>query len=157
MGLPQDWESRNKKPAAINTIVDYKQDHPKQYDELYDTMLEMCRNAVIATVNKNKADTEKYLIKQVLKKDENVPLVVVKAYGTSYKMVTDEDKLEQFLPRAKTITARKSDSSKQDWFIDLKAGSDTLTMKMAIRTNKPEPNNKLAQGFNLAIKFNGLI
>ena len=157
LGLPQDWESRNKKPSAINTIEDYKRDYPKAYDAAYDTMLEMCRDAVIATVNKNKTDAENYLIKQVLKKDENVPLVVVKAYGTSYKMVTDEDKLEQFLPRAKTITARKSDTSKQDWFIDLKAGSDTLTMKMAIRTNKPEPNNKIAQGFNLAIKFNGLI
>lgn len=157
LGLPQDWESRNKKPNAIDIIEDYKKNQPKQYDSLYDTMLEICRDAVIAAVNKNKSDTESYIIKQVLKKDANVPLVVVKAYGLSYKMVTDEDKLEQFLPRAKTITARKSDTSKQDWFIDLKAGSDTLTMKMAIRTNKPEPNNKIAQGFNLAIKFNGLI
>jgi hypothetical protein len=27
---------------------------------------------------------------------------------------------------------------------------------MSIRSNKTEPENKIAQGFNLAIKFNGI-
>jgi hypothetical protein len=70
-------------------------------------------------------------------------------------MVTDEDAIETHLPLCTKIEARKG-TGKQDWFIDLKAKGETLTMKMSIRTNQPPPNNKIAQGFNLAIKFNGI-
>ena len=62
------------------------------------------------------------------------------------------------IPKTKTIRARKSNTSKQDWFIDLQGtGRQKLTMKMSIRTNQPPPNNKIAQGFNLAVKFNGIV
>jgi hypothetical protein len=156
LGLGRNWADRTNKKQSIETIIEYKENYPKAYEETYDKMLEMCRTAVVDAVNKNIKDTKDYIVKQVLKKDENVPLVVVKAFGRSYKMVTDEDKLENFLPRADKITARKSTGSKQEWFIDLSNKKEKLTMKMSIRTNQPEPNNKIAQGFNLAIKFNGL-
>lgn len=156
ISLPRNWAERANKKQSIETIIEFKESNPKLYDEMYDKMLEICRTAIVDAVNKNLKDTKDYIVKQVLKKDENVPLVVVKAFGTNYKMVTDEDKLENFLPRADKITARKSTGSKQEWFIDLTNKKEKLTMKMSIRTNQPEPNNKIAQGFNLAIKFNGL-
>lgn len=156
LGLTPDWADRANKKNSIETIIRYKELNPKKYEELYDQMLEMCRTAVIDAVNKNIKDTKDYITKQILKKDESVPLVVVKAFGRQYKMVTDEDKLETFLPRADKITASKSTGSKQEWFIDLTNKKEKLRMKMTIRTNQPEPNNKIAQGFNLAIKFNGL-
>jgi hypothetical protein len=156
LGLNSNWADRANKKDSIETIIDYKQSNPKMYEEMYDKMLEICRTSVVNAVNKNIKDTKDYITKQVLKKDENVPLVVVKAFGKEYKMVTDEDQLETFLPTADKIVARKSTGSKQEWFIDLKNKTEKLTMKMSIRTNQPEPNNKIAQGFNLAIKFNGL-
>lgn len=156
LGLGRNWADRTNKKQSIEAILKYKENNPKTYEESYDKMLEICRTAVVDAVNKNLNDTKNYIVKQVLKKDDNVPLVVVKAVGRSYKMVTDEDKLENFLPRADKITARKSTGSKQEWFIDLTNKKEKLTMKMSIRTNQPEPNNKIAQGFNLAIKFNGL-
>jgi len=156
IGLPRQWADRTNKKDSIESILTFKENDPKTYDMLYDKMLEMCRTAVVDAVNKNLADTKDYIVKQVLKKDENVPLVVVKAFGRNYKMVTDEDKLELFLPKTDKITAKKSTSSKQEWFIELTNKKEKLTMKMSIRTNQPEPNNKIAQGFNLAIKFNGL-
>ena len=118
-------------------------------------MLETIRDSLIDAVNKDRQSTIDYIVKQVLKKDENVPLVVVKAVGTKYKMVTDEDALDAHLTTVTSIKAYKSDSSKQNWFIDL-VGSNTVTMNMSVRSNKPLPDNKIAQGYNLAIKFNGI-
>ena len=120
-------------------------------------MLDMIRTEIVKQVNSNKDDTIDYIRKQVLKKDENVPLVVVKAFGKKYKFVTDEDQLETFLPKVSSINATVSGSSKQNWFIELKSGkTESIKMNMSVRSNQPKPNNKIAQGFNLAIKFNGL-
>lgn len=156
IGLPTDWDSRGKKKSSINTITNFKNRDPVKYEAEYDRMLEMCRDAVVDAVNKDMENTKTYITNQVLGKDENVPLVVVKAFGKRYMMVTDEDKLDKFLPKATSIEATKSTTSKQDWFITLKDKKNSLVMKMSIRSNKSIPENKIAQGFNLAIKFNGL-
>lgn len=156
IGLDSDWASRSKRKASVAKITAFKNSDPKKYESEYDKMLEMCRDAVIDAVNKDLEDAKKYITNQVLGKDENVPLVVVKAFGKQYMMVTDEDKLDKFLPKATSIVASKSATSKQDWFITLKDKKNSLVMKMSIRSNKPIPDNKIAQGFNLAIKFNGL-
>jgi len=154
-GLPRDWMTKSQKPKSIDVIEDAKENDRDNYEKKYDEMLDMVRDSVIAAVNKNKDATIDYIVKQVLKKDDNVPLVVVKAVGTKYKMVTDEDSLGVHLPTVTSIRAYKSESSKQEWFIDL-VGNGTITMRMTVRSNKPIPDNKIAQGFNLAIKFNGI-
>lgn len=157
LGLSSDWDSRTNKRKSISTINEYKRKNSREYENKYDQMLEIIRDGLIAAVNKNKAKTIDYIQKQVLKKDDNVPLVVVKAFGTEYKMVTDEDDLEAFLPKVRSIRAYKSPSSKQNWFIELNAGPrEKITMNMSVRSNKSPPENKIAQGFNLAIKFNGV-
>jgi hypothetical protein len=153
--LPKNWADRANKNASIDTIEKFRVETPADYEKLYDQMLEICRNAVIAAVNKSKDSTIAYIKKQVIKKDDNVPLVVVKAFGKKYKFVTDEDALDAFLPKIQSIKAYPSTGSKQNWFIDLIAKGETMTMNMSIRSNKPQPDNKIAQGFNLAIKFNG--
>ena len=61
-----------------------------------------------------------------------------------------------FLPKVKRVKAYKNVQSKQNWHIDLIGTRNTLTLNMSIRTNKSKPFNKLAQGYNLAIKFNSL-
>ena len=119
-------------------------------------MLELCRTAVVGRVGKDMKKTKEYILKQVLNKDENVPLEVVKAVQLNYKYVTDDNALEIFLPEVTSITSEKSKSSKQNWHIHLKNDTKTVTMNMSIRSNKSKPENKIAQGFNLAVKFNGL-
>ena len=157
LGLPSDWDSRGKKRNSIKIITEFKKKNSREYESMYDQMLDLIRDGIISAVNKNKSKAIDYIQKQVLKKDKNVPLVVVKAFGNKYKMVTDEDDLGAFLPRVKTVKAYKSTSSKQNWFIELNAGgSEKLTMNMSVRSNKSPPENKIAQGFNLAIKFNGI-
>jgi len=153
--LEKDWDSRTNRKKSIEIIEQFKRNEMQKYESLYDDMLEILREAVVSLVNSSMKDTIDYIKKQVIKKDVNVPLVVVKAVGKKYHFVTDEDAIELFIPKITKIHAYKSKSSKQNWHIDLIAGKDKLTMNMSIRSNKPVPDNKLAQGFNLAVKFNG--
>lgn len=158
LGLSKDWRERQNKDGSISIIESLLKNNPAEYDKLYDKQLKLCRDAIIDLFNSNTKNSLSYINDQVIKKQKDVPLVVVKAFGRSYKLVTDEDAIDVMLPKTKTITARKSNSSKQDWFIDLKgSGKQKLTMKMSIRTNQPMPNNKIAQGYNLSVKFNGIV
>jgi hypothetical protein len=156
LDLPKDWDSRTNKRKSIDTISEFKQSNPVEYENYYDKMLELCRTAVINAVNKDMNKTLDYIKKNVIKKSEDVPLVVIKAFGKKYKQVTDEDELGIFMPKIKTVVAKKSSTSKQNWEIHLKSNDTILIMNMSIRSNKSEPENKIAQGFNLAIKFNGI-
>ena len=155
LGLPNDWNSRANMDDSIDKIESIREKTPDYYNEKYDEMLEMCRQAVVARIKQNKDDTIKYIEEQIIGKADNIPLEVVKAVGTRYQYVTDEDSLSIFLPTVTAVDA-ETGSGKQDWTIILKNKEDSITMKMSIRSNKPKPNNKLAQGFNLAIKFNGM-
>lgn len=156
LDLPKEWAERANKSKSLDMIDEFKRKNPSQYEDMYDQMLELVRDHIIMQVNKNKEDALKYIQSQVLKKDENVPLVVVKAVGTKYKFVTDEDAIETLMPQITQVKAYKSDSSKQNWFIDLVTRDQKITMNMSVRSNKSPPENKIAQGYNLAIKFNGL-
>lgn len=156
LGLPENWQDRSQKSKALDTIIKYKKKYPEKYEQLYDRMLEIIRNNIIKNVNADMGATIEYIKKQVLKKDESVPLVVVKAYGTNFKFVTDEDALDGFIPEITSIKAYASKSSKQNWHIDLIGKKKIITMNMTVRSNKTDPDNKVAQGYNLAIKFNGI-
>lgn len=156
LALPNDWDSRPKKKSSLNVITEFKKNNPREYEKFYDDMLEMVRDSLVKAAGKNKDRTLDYIKRHVLKKDDKVPLVVVKAIGTTYKMITDEDDLGAFLPRVENVRAYTA-ATKQDWFIELSASPrKKLTMNMSVRSNKPQPENKIAQGFNLAVKYNGI-
>jgi len=157
IGLPRDWDSRSKKSDSIETIEAFKNENPDEYEKMYDDMLEIIRESLINAVNKDISSTIDYIKKQILKKDDFVPLIVIKAVGKKYSQITDEDDLGAFIPQVSSIEAYKSTSSKQNWLIDLEDSSgNKITMNMSVRSNKTPPQNKIAQGFNLAIKFNGI-
>ena len=157
MNLPQDWQSRGKKADSIEKIQSILQKTPDYYEEKYDEMLELCRQAVIDRIKQDKNATLKYIEEVVIGKADNVPLEVVKAVGGGrYQYVTDDEDLAIFLPTVTSVDAEASASSKQNWSIILKNKEDSITMNMSIRSNQSPPNNKIAQGFNLAIKFNGM-
>ena len=101
----------------------------------------------------DKKNSLEYIKTEVLRDAPDVPTIVIKAISDSYEEVTDLDELGVFLPQVRFVKAYASKGSKQNWFIDLKSGSDTVTMKMSIRTNKAGNAGvkKLGQ-FNLAIK-----
>ena len=157
LGLPVDWESSRKKRDSLKTILEYSKKYPTDYEKLYDKMLEMIRQEVVNCFNTNLKDSKNFINSHVLDKGSNIPLVVIKGYDKIYKFITDEDALDAVLPKVKSIVASSSSTSKQNWTIDLIHGrNQKLTMNMSIRSNKSIPENKVAQGVDLAIKFNGL-
>jgi hypothetical protein len=157
-----DWQKDPKKKRAARTdMINFSKAKGNNYEQLYDNMLEIVRGKIISTVNSSFADSKKWIKEYVLKEtDSNVPLVVVKGNNKNYELITDEDDIGSFLPMVTSINAYASGSSKQNWHIDLMGGKGklkkTVTLNMSIRSNKTPPDNKLVQGWNLAVKFNGI-
>ena len=137
----------------------YDKKNNAAYEKDYDAMLEIMRKGVVELFNKSKDKTLKYIQSEVLRDAPDVPTIVIKAVGSDYEEVTDRDAVGVFLPQVKFIKAYASRSSKQDWFIELKSGTETITMKMSIRSNKSGHAGKKKLGqfpTGLAIKYNGL-
>lgn len=153
-GLSENWTIAKDLPA----IKKYREVTPQNIlDEQYNKMLEICRASIVKVFNKDKNATLKFIKEQIIAEQKDVPLVVVKGLNTGmYKILNEEDELETFLPEVKTVSSYINPSSKQNWHIDLISKKSKLTLNMSIRTNKSKPHNKLAQGYNLAIKFNSL-
>ena len=77
------------------------------------------RQGIVKLFNKNKDNTIKYIKTNILRDAPDVPTIVIKAVGSDYEEVTDKDQLGVFLPQVKFIKATSSQSSKQNWFIEL--------------------------------------
>jgi len=151
---------RHRDRAKTEKILrDYDSKNNKAYEADYDAMLEIMRKGVVDLFNKNKDKTLKYIQHEVLRDAPDVPTIVIKAVGTDYEEVTDRDAVGVFLPQVKFVKAYASRTSKQDWFIELISGDESLTMKMSIRSNKSGHAGKKKLGqfpTGLAIKYNGL-
>jgi len=130
----------------------------KQYDKFYDIGLEIIRKTLISAFSEDVKKTVNYLRKAIVGDEGDVPLVVLKAYGTNYKILTDEDDVSAFLPKVTKVNCYASTTSKQDFYIELVGSNmnEKLKLKFAVRTNKTGDEHKLGQFFNLAVKFNGI-
>ena len=153
---PENKFTRDRKTQQV--LRDFDKKNNVEYEKMYNQYLEIMRGGVITLFNSNKNKTIDYIKTEVLRDAPDVPTIVIKAVGSSYEEVTDKDAVGVFLPQVKFVRAYKSTSSKQNWFIELKSGDESLTMSMSIRTNKSghAGQKKLGQ-FSLAVKYNGLL
>ncbi len=129
----------------------------KQYEAYYDQYLSIMRTGIVDLFNLNKGKSLNYIKQEILRDAPDVPTIVIKAIGSGYEEVTDKDAIGVFLPQVKFVKAYPSSSSKQNWFIELISGNETIKMSMTIRTNKSGHAGvkKLGQ-FSLAVKYNGI-
>lgn len=155
-GINQQYDTSDKR-NTLNVLDDLESSDATTYNRLYDESLTIIRNYLVSMFEKNHSKTIGWIKSAVLGVNDDVPLVVVKAFGTNYKILNDDDELNMFLPKVKDIKSYVSTSSKQDFFIELIANNETLKMKFAVRTNKTGVEHKLGQFFNLAVKFNGIV
>ena len=148
----------SKRRDTAKALVDLSKKDNKKYESLYNEHLEVCRGAVIDLFNKNKDKTLDYIRTEILRDAPEVPTKVIKAVKDEFEEITANDELGVFLPVVKFIKAYPSKTSKQNWFLELKSKDETVTMEMAIRTNKAgnAGQKKLGQFFNLAVKYNSL-
>lgn len=144
-----------KKTEAL--LKEFNRTNSREYESYYDSYLSIMRDGIVSLFNRSILRTTNYIATEVLRDAPEVPTVVIKAVGTSYEEVTDTNELGVFLPQVTFVRAYPSSSSKQNWHIELKSGTDKLTMNMSIRTNKPGHAGlkKLGQ-FSLAVKYNGI-
>lgn len=152
------YDKGASKREVIKQLAALEKADLKTYDELYNINLDIIRNELTNVFQSNVKKTVDYLNVAIAGKDDAVPLLVIKAYGTNYMILTDEDDVAVFLPKVKSIKSYSSTTSKQDFYIELIASpTEKLKLKFAVRTNKTGDEHKLGQFFNLAVKFNGIV
>lgn len=140
-------------------LADFEDNEVDLYNEKYDEALEICRNYVMKVFSQDTSKFIDYARANILKEvKDGIPIVIIKAFGKSYKEVKDGNRLGKYLAQLKTITAEASSTSKQNFFLHLKDAKKKriATMNMSIRSNKVGESHKLGQFFNLAVKYNGL-
>lgn len=137
------------KQVTINAINKLSK---KEQDVLYNQYLELVRQGLIARLNKKKSDSMNFIKDAILREAPDVPTVVIKAVGSDYSEVTDRNEVGVFLPQVKFISA-KTGSTKQDWVIVLKSGSETVNLGMTCRSSS---GGKLKQ-FSLKVTYTGIV
>ena len=147
-----------QKKQTISKLAALEKKNVNQYNALYDKGLDMIRNTLTQSFEMDVKNTVNYLRAAIVGDGGEVPLLVLKAFGTEVKILTDEDDVGVFLPKTKQIKSYSSTTSKQDFYIELIASNtEKLKMKFAVRTNKVGDEHKLGQFYNLSVKFNGIV
>lgn len=132
----------------------------KRFDELYQIMNRICREKLVEVINKNPTATKEWIGKEfrLEKRNEEVPLVLVKAIRKDFKMAGDP--LADMLPKIKTIKAYLDKNSVQEWFIDVSDGKDKLTLLMTIRSDsqfrESKTKGKLGAFVGLKLLYRGI-
>lgn len=156
--FPKTYDDRPNKKQTIEKLAELEKKNVMQYNQLYDKSLDMIRNTLTQSFELNVKTTVDYLRTAIVGDAGVVPLLVLKAFGTQVKVLTDEDDVAVFLPKTKQVKCYPSTTSKQDFYIELIAGpTEKLKMKFAVRTNKTGDEHKLGQFYNLSVKFNGIV
>jgi hypothetical protein len=156
--FPKTYDDRPNKKQTIQKLAELEKKNVMQYNQLYDKGLDMIRNTLTESFQSDVKTTVDYLRGAIVGDAGIVPLLVLKAFGTEVKILTDEDDVAVFLPKTKQIKSYPSTTSKQDFYIELIASpTEKLKMKFAVRTNKTGDEHKLGQFYNLSVKFNGIV
>jgi len=156
-GVSLESYDRINKRNTITKLAELEKKNLAQYNALYDKGLTIIRQTLMQSFEKDTKTTVNYLREAILGESGVVPLLVLKAYNTSVKVLTDEDDVGSFLPKTKSVKTYASPTSKQDFYIELIASAnEKLKLKFSVRTNKTGDEHKLGQFYNLAVKFNGI-
>lgn len=149
------------KASMVKVVGEFERKNSNLYNTLYDNQLEWLREKLIVFLNENEIRSKKWMISKVVGDDSklgDIPLVVLKAFGSQVEELQDDDVVGACLGRVKPqggIKATKSMSSKQDFNISLNCKAKTTNLSFSVRTNKTGANHKLGQFLNLSLKFKG--
>lgn len=154
LGLPENYREYK---GVYDVLEELETNNSELYNEYYDKNLKYLKSLIIKTFLKDETLFLEYIKKEILQKDDNVPVVVIKAYsGRNWKQLEDNTELLDILPSVLYIYSEDSKTSKQNFYIVLCTQSKEFKMSFSIRSNKGGSRHKLGQFYNLAVKFNGL-
>jgi hypothetical protein len=147
-------------PILIEKMIDFFEANPKKFDELYGIMNKLCREKLCSVINKDLKATKEWINQEfrLEKKDVEVPLILVKAIRSKYKVAGDP--LVDILPKAIKAKAYLNKQSVQEWFIDLSTKTQTVTLLMTIRSDsefrRAKPKGKLGSFVGLKLLYRGI-
>ena len=158
-----DISSKNQKPngEVVKSVLSVFKNNPKKFDELYQIQNEVCRQHMCDMINKNLKATKEWIGQEFrLQTDgssDEVPLTLVKAIGS--KADEQGDKLAKLFPKINKVKAYLNKSSVQEWFIDVSAGNQKLTLIMTIRSDseyrEAKQKGKLGAYMGLKLLYRG--
>jgi hypothetical protein len=153
-------EATRPNPMLMDKMVDFFLADPEGFDELYGIMNRVCREKLCEVINNDLKATKQWISEEfrLERQDMEVPLVLVKAIKTKFKL--DGDPLVDMLPRVNKVKAYLNEKSVQEWFIDLSAGKETVTLLMTIRSDsefrKEKTKGKLGAFVSLKLLYRGI-
>ena len=123
-------------------------------------MNKVCREKLCEVINNDVKATKEWINQEfrLEKKGEEVPLILVKAIRTKFQLTGDP--LVDFLAKATKVNAYLNPNSVQEWFIDLIAGKEKITLLMTIRSDsefrRAKPKGKLGSFVGLKLLYRGV-
>ena len=158
-----DISGKNQKPnpeVAAAALRLFKSS-VKKFDELYQIQNKVCRQHMCDLINKDLNATKEWIGQefrlQTQGSSDEVPLTLVKAVGS--KADEQGDKLAKLYPKINRVKAYLNKGSVQEWFIDVIAGTQKLTLMMTIRSDseyrEAKQKGKLGAYMGLKLLYRG--
>ena len=157
------FEKSNKR-AVVDIYVQFYLEDKTSADNLYREMLNINREVVIDAINSLSLEEFKEWVSSSfnLQKDQEVPLILVKAIGNT--ATQQSDVLATAIGSTKSFKAVMDDSSVQGFYIIIKGATDEeLKLKMTIRSDKsvkpdrpPSNVGRLGQMGMLKFQYSGI-
>ena len=152
-----------KNKEVTKLYVDYYVNNVSEANELYKEMLVVCREHFCTELNKMKIKDFIEWVQETFnlqRKDDDVPLVMVKAVGN--KAEEKGDDIVDMIPMITKHHAYLNNSSVQEYFIDIYSPKGKKTLKMTIRSDsgvRPEKGTsgqgRLGQYLQLKMQYSG--
>lgn len=159
-----NYFEKNNKRAVVDTYVQFYLEDTAAADNLYREMLNVNREVVIDAINSLNLEEFKEWVSSSfnLQKDQEVPLILVKAVGNTATQKSDI--LATTIGSIKSFEAIMDDSSVQGFYIIIKGATDEeLKLKMTIRSDKsvkpgrpPSNVGRLGQMGMLKFQYSGI-
>jgi len=153
-----------KNKDVTKAYVDYYVEDESGANELYKEMLVVCRENMCGVLNKMKTlDFIEWVQTQfnLQRKDDKVPLIMVKAVGMNAEQKGDD--IVDMIPLITRHYAYLNKSSVQEYLIDVHSPDDKKTLKMTIRSDsgvRPEKGTsgqgRLGQYIQLKMQYSGI-
>lgn len=171
VGIPKsvqesNWINISGKVAKVNdevkkSVLKTFKKKKGLFESLYVEQNKQSRMQLVNMINKDFATALEWIENEFRlekPKDEvDVPLLLVKAVGN--KATEQGDKLARIFPKITKIKAYLNTSSVQEWFIDVFAGQEKLTLLMTIRSDseyrEEKQKGKLGAYMQLKLLYRG--
>tara|TARA_Y100000004_G_scaffold49717_1_gene54702 strand:- start:731 stop:1834 length:1104 start_codon:yes stop_codon:yes gene_type:complete len=158
-----DIQGKNQKPneEVVNSVLRTFKHKKQLFEDLYIKQNLESRKILVKIINKDFKTALEWIENEFrLEKpasEVEVPLVLVKAVGNT---ATEQgDKLAKIFPKITKIKAYLNTSSVQEWFIDVFAGKQKLTLLMTIRSDseyrESKQKGKLGAYMQLKLLYRG--